>query len=402
MYFNPFKGKNYKIKLLGYLGSISFFLSGILIKAKAIHTTHNFSSKNIYSGNWFIATSWRKEQDNLFNIPNSNRLLQRDFTFLGRIFNYENIKISWHFDPVSQKTWQKKYFKLLYPVASPGDSSDCKMPWELSRFQHLPSMAKAYIATEDMRFVEEALRQIDDWIDENPCPYGINWTCAMEVSIRACNWMWAWWAFKDKEVLWTTEFHDKFLRSMWQHGWYIEKNLENKGGIETNHYLADIVGLLFIGVMFPQFKDAEKWKKLGIKEITRCMEEMVYEDGVSFENSTAYQRLVLELFTYSAILCKNNNIDLPSGFWNRLERMFEFILHAMRPDGVMPMVGDNDDGRFFILSDYYNWDRWDFRYLLSIGAALFYRHDLKVTAGEKHEEIDWLFTEKEIKDYGQL
>lgn len=223
----------------------------------------------------------------------------------------------------------------------------------------------------------------------------------MEVAIRACNWIWAWWAFKD-DPEWTEAFDNKFLKSIWQHGWYIENNLEDKGGIRTNHYLSDIVGLLFIGIMFPHFKDAERWKKFGVQELIRCMEEMVYPDGVSFENSTAYHRLVLELFTYSAILCKRNDIVLPAPFWQRLEKMFEFIMYCMRPDGLMPMIGDSDDGRFFILADYYDWDRSDFRYLLSIGAVLFKRSDLKLMAGRAHEEIFWLFGEDGVEQYGRL
>jgi hypothetical protein len=104
-------------------------------------------------------------------------------------------------------------------------------------------------------------------------------------------------AFKDTAE-WSEEFDRKFLKSMWQHGWFIENNLENKGGIRTNYYLSDIVGLFFIGIMFPGFKDSERWKTFGIKELVRCMDKMVYEDGISFENSTAYHRLVLELFSY--------------------------------------------------------------------------------------------------------
>ena len=56
------------------------------------------------------------------------------------------------------------------------------------------------------------------------------------------------------------------------------------------------------------------------------MEEMVYPDGVSFENSTAYHCLIMELFTYSAILCKRN--DLMAG------RVHEEIFWFFGEDGV--------------------------------------------------------------------
>jgi hypothetical protein len=398
------KGKRYKAKLFSFSETI---LELILLRyfrwlRIKIYLNKIFLKKTS-PGHWLCPPP--KSLDIFTNHKSVFRLYslkEKKFSILGQNLHCKKNIVLWHVDPLSKKQWPRKYFKRLLPVTNIQDSSDCKIPWELSRFQHFPSLAKGHIATKDMRFVEEALWQIDDWIKENPCPYGINWTCAMEVSIRACNWMWAWWAFKDTEA-WTEEFNGRFLKAMWQHGWYIEKNLENKGGIETNHYLSDIVGLLFIGVIFPQFKDAEKWRNFGVKEITRCMDEMVYEDGVSFENSTSYHRLVLEVFTYSAILCKNNNIELPTRFWCRLERMFEFIMHAMRPDGLMPMIGDNDDGRFFILSDYYTWERFDFCYLLSIGAVLFKRPEFKLAAGGRiYEETYWLVGKEEIEQHEQL
>jgi Heparinase II/III-like protein len=70
--------------------------------------------------------------------------------------------------------------------------------------------------------------------------------------------------------------------------------------------------------------------------------------------------------------------------------MFELVLFTLRPDGKMPQVGDADDGRLFILSDYGNWNRRDFRYLLFVGAVLFKREDMKVHAGGFSEEAFWL------------
>jgi len=132
------------------------------------------------------------------------------------------------------------------------------------------------------------------------------------------------------------------------------------------------------------------------------MEEMVYPDGVSFENSIAYHRLVLELFAYSGILCRRNEVELSEAFWVRLEKMFEFVMHYTRPDGKVPMFGDSDDGRFFIFTDYYDWDRWDHRYLLSIGAVLFERADFKAAAEKCHEEVLWFSGEEGVNIFGTL
>jgi hypothetical protein len=337
----------------------------------------------------------------------SELVLNHVFSFLGCSKMEFGQDIVWNKDYLSGFSWSNRFFVRMYPIDPLDDpikakiNYDGKLPYELNRFQHLSILAQAYLLNADRKYPTETVAQIEIWLKNNCFLWGVNWTCAMEVAIRACNWMWAWWAFKDTPS-WTREFNDRFLKSIWQHGWYIEHNLEDKGGIRTNHYLSDIVGLLFIGIMFPQFKDAERWKTFGVQELIRCMEEMVYPDGVSFENSTAYHRLVMELFIYSAILCKRNEIVLPEPFWQRLEKMYGFIMYCMRPDGRMPMIGDSDDGRFFILADYYDWDRWDFRYLLSIGAVLFERSDFKSKSGRVHEEVFWLFGEDGVEQYGKL
>lgn len=402
------RGKGHRARLDGLIRSIPAFVSYKILKLHSVKYKRSLKiRKHVKSGNWFVIIS---ELKNMLGktpecraaiLKESSKVLHRKFAFLGSDLTYSDTEVNWHLDPRSNFEWERKYYKRLYPVSNSSDNTDCKMPWELSRFQHLPFLIKGYFISGNDEYIEETVRQVSHWIDENQVSYGVNWTCAMEVAIRACNWMWAWWAFKDTPS-WTKEFNDRFLKSIWQHGWYIEHNLEDKGDIRTNHYLSDIVGLLFIAIMFPQFKDAGRWKGFGVQELIRCMEEMVYPDGVSFENSTAYHRLVMELFTYSAILCKRNDVELPEPFWQRLEKMFEFIMYCMRPDGRMPMIGDADDGRFFILSGYYDWDRWDFRYLLSIGAILFKRSDFKKSAGKMHEEVFWLFGEDGVEQYGQL
>ena len=335
-------------------------------------------------------------------IKEAELVTKHQFDILGTGSRYWENPIRWHIDIKSGREWPDCYYKkLCYGDLKGIDGSDVKIPWELSRFQHLITLIKAFVITSDDKYSNEAVSQIDNWIENNPFSYGVNWTCAMEVSIRACNWIWAWWALRDN-VVWTDEFNRKFLKSMWQHGWYIEHNLEDIGDIRTNHYLANIVGLLFIGIMFPQFKDAKRWKEFGIKELIRCMEEMVYQDGVSFENSIAYHRLLLEFFSYSAVLCQKNGVELPDSFWHRLEKMFEIIMHCTRPDGRMPMIGDSDDGRFFILTNYYDWDRGDHRYLLSIGAVLFKREDFKETAGRFFEEAFWILGKESYVQFSQL
>ena len=403
-----FRGKGYREKFNGLVQSVPSFVSLKILRINEILFIRHWESRDrAYPPEWFLKTSelnyWLASKNEQASglLKEASRVLDRQFRILGTDVDFSGSEINWHRDPVSNYEWSRKFYGRLFPVFNGSDHTDGKMPYELSRMQHLPFLIKGYYLSGHHAYVAETIRQLSNWIDNNPLNYGVNWTCTMDVAIRVCNWMWAWWAFQD-HYTWNDSFNRKFVRSVWQHGWYIERHLENKKNIRTNHYLSDIVGLLFIGVMFPQLREADTWKRFGIEELVRSMDEMVYSDGVCFENSTAYHRLTLELFAYSAILCRKNQIELPTLFWNRLEQMFEFIMYCNRPDGKMSLIGDSDDGRFMILSDYYNWNRRDFRYLLAIGALLFSRKDFKDASGQFHEEIALLFGDAGITTWNSL
>lgn len=67
------------------------------------------------------------------------------------------------------------------------------------------TLGKAYWITQNHQYVEEFINQVEDWIESNPVEMSVNWTCSMEVAIRAINWMSA-YMFFEKSPLITKEF----------------------------------------------------------------------------------------------------------------------------------------------------------------------------------------------------
>jgi hypothetical protein len=322
-------------------------------------------------------------------VKDADEICAHNFDLLGSGKTKLGEEIDWHLDFKNGERWNPRVF-YTDTVIVKGNGSDIKVPWELSRFQHLPTLGKAYWFTGDEKHAREFVDEIKDWMERNPPQYGVNWTNTMEVAIRAVNWIWGYYFFKDSQEV-TDEFLLKSFKSLFIHGKHIMENLERSWrGINANHYLSDIVGLVYLGVMFPEFKEARKWREFGIKELVNGMKKQVYHDGVDFEGSISYHRLVAELFLSTTLLCLKNGITFPEWYMNRLERMVEFVMYYTKPDGTAPQIGDNDDGRLHILSNYGNWSRLDHRYLLSIGAVLFKRGDFKAAAGEFHEEAFWL------------
>src|SRR5205085_4759200 len=141
-------------------------------------------------------------------------------------------------------------------IPIPYGVAEVKVPWELSRFQHLPTLGIAYRLTGDDKYLRTITSQIDDWLTANRYGYGINWACTMDVAIRAVNWLWVGHLVADAPQVSDT-FLTRLLSSLHYHGRHIARNIERyERGITTNHTLADYVGLLYLGLVLPDLTEA--------------------------------------------------------------------------------------------------------------------------------------------------
>jgi len=308
-------------------------------------------------------------------------------------------KINWHQDFVSGKVWPQMPARRIEIFNSNG-GFDIKIPWELSRFQHLATLGKAYRITGDEKYAREFTSQIRDWLRENQVGVGVNWAGTMDVAIRAVNWIWAYWFFKDSKFI-EDDFWLDLLHSLYNHGRFIRANLE-WAPVRNNHYLADLTGLVYLGIFFKNTKAGGQWLKFAVKQLEKEIHGQVFADGVDYEGSLPYQGLVLEMFLSATILLAENGLKFSKRFMARLEKMLEFAAAYTKPDGTIPLYGDADDGRLQILSEETKENFNDHRYLLSIGAVMFERADFKAAAGKFWEEAWWLLGEAGKKKFDSL
>ena len=294
-------------------------------------------------------------------------------------------RLPWHQDFKTGRRWPLQYsWDLDYENL--GDSSDVKVPWELSRCQHFTILGLAYRLTGDPRYAHEAASQIDDWISANPWLTGVNWICAMDVALRAVSWIWALYLCDGAPRWLDHAFRARFLRALYLHGEYIAGHLETSD-VNGNHYLCDGVGLVFLGAVFSGSPAAARWLETGRAIVTGEILRQVHPDGVDFEKSIAYHRLVLEAFLVSFLLLQKHGIAVPQRALDRLHAMLTFVAAYSRPDGTVPLVGDADDGRIQRLgTQHLN----DHRHLLSTGAVMFRDGALRAGAARFWGESFWL------------
>jgi len=309
---------------------------------------------------------------------NNRFILQDKFNSLTNDIDYKDYKfIDWHFDPYFNIKWNNDKFFWM-PDYFPKKGSDIKIPRELSRFNHITLLA---IGNKEEN-CKEFLLQITDWIVNNNLYKGLNWACNMDVALRVTNWIIGLNLFRNQISKYPNILKTIF-NSIEDHGNFIYDNLEYYGEKypTENHYLSNIVGLIYIGVNFPGMKNSKIWLRFGIQELISEMEKQVNNDGVNYESSNGYHRLVGELFLSSAMIieklsikrkteiinfknykikrykninsnCSNltkTNLLLPDEFYLKLLKMSQFTFSLTKPNGNIFQFGDNDSGRAHVL-----------------------------------------------------
>lgn len=231
---------------------------------------------------------------------------------------------------------------------TPGVSStlakDIKVPWELSRLQHLALLGRAYEITNDTKYARAFADQVTDWIKQNPFTRGINWLCPMEVGLRALNLSIGFTYFRHASCL-NDDFWELFICSLYDHAVYLEHNWELYDLRTSNHYLADLVGYLYLCWFFadvPGFAARRTWCH---EELLRELDKQVYEDGTQYEQSTTYHRLVAELFYHYYCMSKHLCLPMPAHALKKLQAMLDVVRWCTPHQGSIITIGDNDSGK---------------------------------------------------------
>ena len=310
-----------------------------------------------------------------------------------RLVDEDYVPVDWHLDFKSGYRWSEALWYRDIPFGhKPG--VDIKVPWELARMQHLPQLAWAYaLAAEGAggfakpeAYSREFRNQILDFIATNPPRFGVNWVYSMDVGIRVANWLAAHDLFRAEGAEFDDPFETAFYGSVYEHARHIHDNLEWVPEVRGNHYLANIVGLLFAAAWLPSTEETDVWLALGVQELVASVDEQFHPDGSNFEASTSYHRLSAEMVLYGTVLVLglpdakgealrkydhrrhqrlpvlhppplplyplkggDRLVPFPPPYLERLEKMAEFSAHTLKPGGHILQIGDNDSGRFLKL-----------------------------------------------------
>jgi hypothetical protein len=289
--------------------------------------------------------------------------------------------IDWNLDPVRNLRFPSGFpFKSWNLYEKRPENADVKYPWEIARCQHWTTLMQAWLVTRDDRFAQEIANQLTDFMDANPIGIGINYTCTMDVGIRALNWAIALNGLRECDAL-ADDWWCQAYQALQDHCRFIYDNLENHYEVTSNHLLSNVVGLHFACQPFRGTQEGNTWHDFCRASLETEIGVQVLDDGADFESSIPYHRLVTELFLGSACLAKYLGEPLSHNYHRVLEKMVDYLVGILRPDGKLPQVGDADDGRLHIMTRLPGWDPQAGQHILGPAGVLLNRPDLIPSGG---------------------
>ena len=221
---------------------------------------------------------------------------------------------------------------------NPERAGDHKRVWEPARHQHLVLLAQAALLGEAAGATALIERQITGFLDANPFQRGMHWASALEVAFRALSWI---WIDHLAGAQLRPEARQRLRQGLYWHGCHLEHNLSIYFSRNT-HLLGEAVALHALGVLYPDWPRAERWRRTGAEILAGEIDYQVLADGADFEQSSYYHIYALDLFLFHWLLAGR-----PESMRPRLEAMAVYLEALTGQDGSIPLIGDDDGGRMF-------------------------------------------------------
>ena len=225
----------------------------------------------------------------------------------------------------------------VYPIK---DVSWCS---RLHRHSHWRTLSAAYWSTGNDKYVTELVQQLFDWGKDNPMEewdrhtYRWAWS-TLNAGVRLYNsWIAMWMRVHDSPA-WTPDAQYIFMTLARENGRYLMRRAARTG----NWVLAEARGLAELGIMFPEFKEAETWRTDAFKRLRRELDVQVLPDGVHMERTPGYHGMSLSCFMRPVQLALLNGYQIPDEkrFISALEGMHQFYMYFTKPNLRTPQLGD--------------------------------------------------------------
>lgn len=251
--------------------------------------------------------------------------------------------IDWHRDPVRDRRAPGVHWSRV-PYLDAAIVGDHKVTWEINRQQYLATLGQAYWLTGDAAHAATFADHVRGWMDANPPKQGMNWASSLEVAFRAISWVWALEYFRDADAL-TPGLYARLLNHLHVHAEHLATYLSTYFSPNT-HLTGEALGLVYVGGLVPELAGATRWRQAGLDVLNAWLPRQVRPDGTYFEQATQYHRYTTEFCLHLLLLAERNGWGLRFDARALLRALGTHVRALARADGTIPLLGDDDGGRF--------------------------------------------------------
>jgi hypothetical protein len=248
-----------------------------------------------------------------------------------------------------------------------GPNDDREWAYFLNRHGHLHTLFYAYQKTGNPAYVTRIDTHIREWVLVNPYPgerTGDPRRRGLETKSRISCRGHLFYALAQDEAL-KPATGILILSSIPDHVHYTQ-HYHHTGG----NWLAMQMSALTEGaLLWPEYKNANKWLDYATKTLMPEMERQIYPDGPQKELASHYHGASLNSFQHYADLFEKVGRDVPKMWYEGLEKMWNYWAYSMRPDGHGVLNNDSnlDFNRPGVLRAEQRYKRPDCAYIASNG-----------------------------------
>ncbi len=274
----------------------------------------------------------------------ADALLAGRLTVLGCDWQWRDDEACWHVAPDTGKAWPRGFFGTL---AYRGDAAvgDIRVAWEYGRLQQLTALA-VLAAHGPPSGAPDAVAAIEtqllSWIKANPPAMGIHYVSAMECALRLVAVTQALDLVRGHlnrpEAVWPA-----VLEMVVHHARLIQQRLSLHSSA-GNHTVAEAVGLIYAGALFPELPGARRWLDTGVTLLDREADRQILPDGGGIEQTTWYQVFVVELVGLAINVLSSVDHPVSALLEAVLRRGRQCLTGLGRSRSALPGLGDSDSG----------------------------------------------------------
>ena len=285
----------------------------------------------------------------------AERFLNGRFSIFALDDVYFGAKIDWNRDYSSEKSAPVDVYAPKINVADENKIGDVKYVWEPARLQFLPRLAQHWLYSDasDARIPTAVVATVRDFVESNPPLRSIHWASPMEVALQLISltltFHWLRSRPESNDAL-TPDFTGLLTKAVASRLDFVRRRYSAFSSA-GNHLIAEAAGAYFAANYWSTLKIAESTKRRAKKILVREINLQTFPDGVSREQSVAYSFFIRDLATLAGLSGEAAGDAFPDAYWERLDRIADFLDAISDRAGNAPNVGDEDGGRAFRLEE---------------------------------------------------